>query len=910
VTAAECGDASTAGGRPAAGIAIGATLGPYVVRRWLGQGGMGTVYAAEDPRLGRVVALKVLHRGADDRVHRARVLREAQALARLSHPHVVPVYDVGVEHGTIWVAMELVDGPALSRWLGDAPPWERVLDAFVQAGRGLAAAHAAGIVHRDFKPHNAMIHPDGRVVVLDFGLAWAPGVEGAAHVRTEDAARDDGRPRATGRDPLGFTLTDAGSVVGTVQYMAPEQHSRREVDARADQYALCVSLFEGLFGRRPFAGGIDELVQRKLAGPPVPPEGAMHVPPRIWRVVARGLDPLPERRWPSIEALVDALERARAGVRGRRRTLVVTGGIGIVAALAAMPEPHAPDPCGGLRGRIDAVWSPARREAIANAFAATGKPSASDMWSRTDVRIDAALMRWRDRALAACTAAASDEGSTVEVAAALACADQGLEAVEAALGVLETPDEGTVARALLVVDGLPRADCSGSPSAAQDAPTRHELQRAFALQRAGRLPEAAALAQEVLIAAHEADDARGVAAALLLLGGTRMDLGQWDDAESTLSDALWSAIAASDDMLATTAATKLVHLCAYRYDPACAEPWLRQADASLARVSDDPDRRADADRLAGRLDLARGDIALRAGRHDEALEFYHRALAAVDAAGDGAGLEAAAIVSSLGTAHALAGRHEQALAEFERAAWIEEGVGGREHTGRAAKLEHVASSLYALGRIDEARARFEEALAIVDAAYGPDHLHAVRMRGNLVLLWTDAGLLDEALALAQRVVEQKRRLFGPDDVQVAMALHNEGLVLARLQRHAPAVDRFERALAIWEAALGPEHIALAHPLSGLAETWIELARADLALAAGRRALAIQDAHRESPSPELLFAIARAAWATGDADGARDAAARAIHLSATDRPSRPGQIDRATLLAWVKSHGGHAGMRGG
>ncbi|HET6582387.1 MAG TPA: serine/threonine-protein kinase, partial [Nannocystaceae bacterium] len=538
-TAVEWGDPATGGGVVRAGVlAVGERMGPYVVRRWLGQGGMGTVYGADDPRLGREVALKVLHKRADDRVLQARVMREAQALARLSHPNVVPVYDVGFEAGTLWVAMELVRGPSLLAWLADRPPWPDVIDAFVQAGRGLAAAHAAGIVHRDFKPGNAMMAGRGpldRVMVLDFGLAWAPGGEGGApaSVRTD---RDAGRRSHTGRDPLAYTLTDAGAVVGTIPYMAPEQHSRREVDARADQYSLCVSIFEGLFGARPYDGDIDTIVKKKLAGPPPRPVGTAAVPGRIWRVIQRGLAPNPNERWPDVDALVDALERGRSGVRRGRHALVAVCGLGIAGAFVARPPAAPDDPCAGLPERVASVWSRERRAAIEEAFVATGRAGARATWARADVRIDAALARWRDRAMAACTSAAKHGDGGSDVAAALACAERGIAAVDGALEVLASPDDATVARSLLVVEALPRPDCAGAAGEAAEAESRRELARARALQQTGRLEDAARLAQSVLERAHAAGDSIGVAGALLLIGGCRLDLGEYDEAQSHLSD--------------------------------------------------------------------------------------------------------------------------------------------------------------------------------------------------------------------------------------------------------------------------------------------------------------------------------------------------------------------------------------
>jgi len=258
-------------------VRAGDNVGRYTVRHLIGAGGMGEVYAALDGELGRTVAIKLLRptmRAGGTRA-RARLLREAQALARLHHPNVVTVHDVGTDHERVFLAMELVEGPTLGEWLRQrARPWREVRDAFVAAGRGLAAAHAAGIVHRDFKPHNVIV-ASGRVVVVDFGLARAGGEE-------EDSSPAASSP--TTGEMLGTDLTLTGERVGTPLYMAPELVAGGVVTAKADQFALCVALFEALYGRAPFAGrSLEELAAAVRRGPTL--TGA-----RVPRFVARAID--------------------------------------------------------------------------------------------------------------------------------------------------------------------------------------------------------------------------------------------------------------------------------------------------------------------------------------------------------------------------------------------------------------------------------------------------------------------------------------------------------------------------------------------------------------------------------------------------------------------------------------------
>ena len=233
-------------------LARGSTVGRYIVLDRLGSGGMGVVFSAFDPELDRKVAVKVLNAGdrRKKKAGRVRLLREAQALAKLNHPNTIAVYDVGTLGESVFLAMEFIAGKTLRGWVADKRDrgeldWRAVLDVFMQAGRGLAAAHAAGIVHRDFKPENVMVDLDGRARVLDFGLA-RPARDTTSSADREDPEHSSGT--------FEVRLTATGAVMGTPYYMAPEQHRGDAVDERADQFSFCVALWEALFGGRPFRG--------------------------------------------------------------------------------------------------------------------------------------------------------------------------------------------------------------------------------------------------------------------------------------------------------------------------------------------------------------------------------------------------------------------------------------------------------------------------------------------------------------------------------------------------------------------------------------------------------------------------------------------------------------------------------
>jgi len=286
---------------------LGTTLGRYVVRELLGSGGMGVVYAAHDPELDRKVAIKLLHPNASNRLlgseGRTWLLREAQAMARLYHPNVVSVYDVGKFEDQVFVAMEFVDGTTLNWWLKEKTrSWREVLSLFCKAGRGLAAAHGAGIVHRDFKPGNVLVSKDEAVKVTDFGLAFSPLTR-----------QTPGSPETPGIVGLGSPELPGGGIAGTLGYMAPEQLRGEPLDARADQYSFCVALYEALIREHPAeANTFSTLSAQVEAGQAnnemiQAPRGAS-VPRWVLRPVIRGLSEAPGDRFDNLDALLKSLE--------------------------------------------------------------------------------------------------------------------------------------------------------------------------------------------------------------------------------------------------------------------------------------------------------------------------------------------------------------------------------------------------------------------------------------------------------------------------------------------------------------------------------------------------------------------------------------------------------------------------
>ena len=410
------------------------TIGRYRVDRVLGKGAMGTVYAAYDADLDRAIALKVLH-GARTSERHVRLLREARAMARLDHPNVVRVYEVGTDNAIDFVAMELVDGGSLEGWIKDpAVTAAAKLAAFIQAGRGLAAAHAAGLVHRDFKPHNVLRAVTGRVLVTDFGLARGDGRSSDPAIASPNAMT-----ASPGSADLSASLTRSGAMLGTPAYMAPEQYSNTAVEPAADQFSFCVALWEALAGRRPFRG--PTLFEQRAAidrGPDPRTEAA--IPRWLRPILRRGLRVDPAARWPSMDALLAALQPRR------RRWPVVVAAALLAGALAVALARRGDASCDDI---LPYRASPSRAALLARG------PAGADVIAPLDVLAD----DWTAMRVQTCGAPAS-----VTRAQQLAC----LDVVRDELALASD----TSAEVTMDLRDVDAASAVGDPHACAAAPAR------------------------------------------------------------------------------------------------------------------------------------------------------------------------------------------------------------------------------------------------------------------------------------------------------------------------------------------------------------------------------------------------------------------------------------------------------
>ncbi len=405
-------------------------MGRYLVLDPIGIGGMGVVYAAFDPELGRRIALKVLHTGAMDGVpaaqanmSRAMLLSEAQAMARLCHPNVASVFDVGMCGNRLFVAMEYIEGKALSAWLREeSRSWQEIRDAFVAAGRGLAAAHGAGIVHRDFKPDNVLIGNDSRVRVMDFGLA-----------RSVDGL-------------VGADFSARFSLAGTPAYMAPEQLAGQLGDALSDQYSFCVALYEAWFHTRSLPGSDNELMSAiEAQARPMPVRSR---PPALQcRCLARGLSRVPRERFLTMNQLIDALASTPRRNLHRWWIAALVSVVMLAGAVVVAGRPESV--CTGSRQQASTIWHDSRRGAALQAFRRTAKPFAMDVFVHTSEVIDRWEDQWADAHQDACEATRVRGDQSDEVLSLrMACLDRRLRQASAFTARLTHADAEVVESAL------------------------------------------------------------------------------------------------------------------------------------------------------------------------------------------------------------------------------------------------------------------------------------------------------------------------------------------------------------------------------------------------------------------------------------------------------------------------------
>jgi tRNA A-37 threonylcarbamoyl transferase component Bud32/tetratricopeptide (TPR) repeat protein len=715
-------------------LARGSAVGRYVVLEKLGAGAMGVVYAAFDPELDRRIALKILRPQDDatDRVRRqARLVREAKAIAKVSHSNVVAIHDVGVHDGQVFMAMEHLAGGTLRDWMeAEKRPWREVVRMFRAIGEGLAGAHVEGLVHRDFKPDNVLLDKNGVPKVVDFGLvrlsaAVTELTSSDVFAETVDARAPAQAPPVAPAGPAALTRT--GALTGTPAYMAPEQFRAAAVDARTDQFAFCVTLYEALYGERPFPRtNIIALADSVTSGRIKDAPKDSQVPAWVRRAVLRGLSVDPERRFSSF----DELNAVLANDPAKRTRRWAIGGASVMAAVAAVGVAHRlgshRPTCKADSTRLAGIWEPgpagdARKVAIHHAFAATGKSYAEQAFAGASRLLDQYVGRWTGMYTEACEATnVRGEQSAEVLDLRMACLTERLDNARALTDVFTSADGKVVQNAVSAAAALPPLDgCADVPllravvKPPEDARTRKrvddlrgELANLIALRDSGQCARALPKADQ-LIADVRAVGYQPLLAETLYESGHLGDFcSDGEQMVQRFKEAYAAATASRKDDVAALAAAVIPTFAINRLNQvSVARDWFGVAEGAVSRLGRET--------MASALLAESESIVLSTGHE------YPRALKAADRSIDITrrllGPDAPMTITLMadkGNLLETAGRLEEALRNDIAARERFDRVLGSEHPLTAMSWCNQGELLNLLGRPDQAEAAYDHCLQI------------------------------------------------------------------------------------------------------------------------------------------------------------------------------------------------------
>jgi len=867
-------------------LPAGALIGRYVVLERIAVGGMGAVYKAYDPKLDRKVAVKLVATGSEASEDAAeRLAREAKALAQLSHPNVVAVYDVGSLEDDVFVAMALVEGQTLRAWIMErARTCAEVVEVFLAAGRGLAAAHGAGLVHRDFKPDNVLIGDDGRVQVVDFGIARAAGAPETVRMRGPriGAARANGSENQTDGDakdtlyesvrtPISdlAPLTQAGALVGTPTYMSPEQFRGEPVDAKSDQFSFCVALYDSLFGHRPFRGGdLEELKRNVVTGSLRPPDPNKRVPNRLRRIVERGLSLSPAERYESMDALLAELGKdPRALVRRVGVVAGVAAAIALTAFVTAQSGAAGPPLCKGARDQLAGHWDDGVRARARGAFIATEARYAEAAFERAQRVVDEYANGWVRARTQVCEATHVHGTQSAHLLdLRMRCLNRKRDALSSLGSVFaDEMDAATVEEALHAALSLPAVDdCFDDAALEAAVPPPDDpavraavesygarLSYARALEDAGRYVDGLGVVAEIAGAVDATKHAPLQAELRFVEGRLQFGASDGQAAEAAFRASVVHGARAQNDTLIADAWVYLMLALDQQGELDTGLGVESVATVAVLRAGDKPLQQGRLREAVGRLHYEKGDF-------DVAVDNQERALALLESALGGDHPEVATVLGSLGATYYRQGDHARARDRFQRSLDIRERVFGNEHPIVARSVYRLA--IVAATELDYKRSEelYRRALELFLRAHGEEHAKTALVLSGLGHLYYSIGRHAESEDVLRRSVAIREKLLGPDHPRTGSSLAMLGTLLNKKEDYPAAEEVLGKALAIWEAKLGPSHTKLAYPLEQLAVAHVERGSFTKAEPYYRRALDIRtkafgEQHRDTALGRVYLA---------------------------------------------------------
>lgn len=742
-------------------IARGTIIGRYTVLEHLGSGGMASVYSAYDKQLERIVALKMLRAELEVDEVRTRMLREAQAMARLKHEHVVTVYEVGTFDARIFIAMEYVDGATLSAWSKEPRPWRELLRILEAAGRGLAAAHEAGLVHRDFKPDNVLVGKDGRVLVSDFGIARShsnsnsssePELDqasegddretelrtrttprggvavsgtlsadiGASTDEDERESQPSGGPQSASRSHTD-RLTQEGAVLGTPGFIAPEHLFAGVDDARSDQFSFCVTMYRVLYGKRPYEFRNIVTYCEALQGPPEAPPAKTPIPGWVHEIILRGLQRDPALRFASMNELLDALEHDPS----RRFRAWAGGALAVTACVAGLVvygrhRAELRRQCDEGDALMALSWSAESASKLRTALQQSGNKHAADIAERAIERLDQYAGSWKAtyRGVAEATLMHGREEQGV-MSRRLRCLERAREQLDAVSDVLANADTSVVQHTLDAVYALPvPASCAtieatnlptlpGSPDLrARVLECERLVARALALTNAGEVVKAEEVAQHGIAEARAIPYARTEAELLLVDAQSKQQRGDKKAAIQSYLHAFASAQRAADDALAVRAAARMGSmLSSWMQKPEEAERWIIAAEGIADRAGRDDASQAEV--LTGRMVVNNwlGRSEKNVEIHDKVIELSRRLYGERD-------LRVARAISNRSVTLEMLGQSDRSIEDRRAAIDMITALTGPDNPALALDYFNLGVSLSTLHRHAEAKTAFERAFKL------------------------------------------------------------------------------------------------------------------------------------------------------------------------------------------------------
>lgn len=893
----------------------GAKVGRYQVLELIGEGGMGAVYAAYDPELDRRVALKLLHRAVDrDSASRGRqrLTREAQAMARLSHPNVITVHDVGTFEGAVFVAMEFIAGQTLRAWMeAEERSLPELVDVFARAGEGLSAAHEAGLIHRDFKPENVMVGDDGRVRVLDFGLARPD---------REDTKELAAPSTTSGSFGVTFdeALTADGQLMGTPAYMAPEQNRGESVDARCDQFSFSVAVYEAVYGERPFVGESASAVRTAILQGVVrdAPEGS-DVPASLRAVLLRGLSRERDERYPVLRDLLEALRKVVAvSSGGRARWVAVSVVVGLATAGAvwsARGEPPTPDadPCVVASDELAGAWDETRKAAVSERFEESGLRSAPVMAKRVATRLDRYAARWREERYAACAATRIAKSQSDELMdLRMTCLGRAKNKLGAFVDLLAESDAATVERAEDVAKALgPLSACADTEglrqilSPPEDGPTataveevRNELDIVAANVAAGRYPKAFEISKAATERARSIDYPPLLAEALVRWGELQARRGDNDGSIESYNEALYLSIelgAARTELKVRLDLTFVYAQLAPDLD--AATHWGRSAQA-LARRLDLSNELANAYRYEGVAFAVNAKL-------EEAQARYLRAREVVDA-GRSADVEKTALLrifldQDLFRVQRRLGQFEVARETSQRSLAGMEELFGRDHPTTVQFIAELAYLDVEDGDVGEAVAPIRESLRVVTEVHGENHPRAMLAARQLAEVLWKAGKTRDAEKLARDVIARSEAHLGAEHRSVGTACDQLAGWLRDDKRFGEAIELYEKAIELYTNSGGVADTAGLDDRVHRIRSLVAARRADEALVTARTDLeALPGDIDPLMRARAEFYVVVAEAAAGEVDPASVARARELHAMWAEE--KADDADTQAMKEWLSA----------